>query len=49
MLPLPLGVPQVAGGVAVQVQLKPASAGGKVSTTCAPVTSLGPPLLTTMV
>src|SRR6266508_5879059 len=51
MLPLPLAAPHAFGAVAVQVQVKPAplSAAGSGSLTAAPVTSLGPLLVTTMV
>src|SRR6266498_3763272 len=48
MLPLPLGAPQLLGAVALHVQVKPAplSAAGSGSLTAAPVTSLGPLLVT---
>src|SRR5262245_2422532 len=49
MLPVPDGVPHAAPALGVQVQVKPASGAGKVSCTCALVTSEGPTLVTTMV
>src|SRR6266542_2018155 len=51
ILPLPLETPQLLGAVAVQVLVKPAplSAAGSGSLTAAPVTSLGPLLVTTTV
>src|SRR5215471_8150326 len=51
ILPVPLGAPQVLGAVTVHVQVKPAlaSAAGSGSLTMAPVTSLGPLFVTTMV
>src|SRR6266545_4974459 len=51
MLPLPLAAPQLLGAVALHVQVNPApcSAAGSGSETTAPVTSLGPLLVTTIV
>src|SRR6266496_456642 len=51
MLPLPLGAPQLLGAVALHVQVNPApcSAAGSGSETTAPVTSLGPLLVTVIV
>ena len=49
MLPLPLAVKPVAPPVAVAVYVAPVSVLGRVSTTEAPVTSLGPALVTTIV
>src|SRR6266540_4880137 len=51
MLPVPLAAPQLLGAVALHVQVNPAplSAAGSGSETAAPVTSLGPLLVTTMV
>src|SRR6266508_4068732 len=51
ILPLPLAAPHAFGAVAEQVQVKPAplSAAGNGSLTVAPVTSLGPLLVTVMV
>jgi len=46
---LPLGVPQVAGAVGVQIQVKPESTNGNASCTRALVASLGPWLLTVTV
>src|SRR5215471_8907817 len=49
--PLPLAAPQPLGAVTLQVQVNPAptSTAGKGSLTLAPVTSLGPLLVTTIV
>src|SRR6266536_6594825 len=51
MLPVPLAAPHALGAVAEQVQVNPAplSAAGNGSLTVAPVTSLGPLLVTAMV
>src|SRR6266508_4528607 len=51
MLPVPLAAPQLLGAVALHVQVNPApcSAAGSGSETAAPVTSLGPLFVTTMV
>src|SRR6266540_1918172 len=51
MLPVPLAAPHALGAVAEQVQVNPAplSAAGNGSLTVAPVTSLGPLLVTTIV
>src|SRR6266496_3418129 len=51
MLPVPLAAPHAFGAVAEQVQVKPAPlrAAGNGSLTAAPVTSLGPLLVTTIV
>src|SRR6266536_1555534 len=51
MLPVPLAAPQLLGAVALHVQVNPApcSAAGSGSETTAPVTSLGPLLVTTIV
>jgi hypothetical protein len=47
--PLPLAAGQLEPDEAVHVQLTPLRTAGKVSLTVAPVTALGPPLLTTSV
>src|SRR6266542_3583033 len=51
ILPLPPGAPQLLGAVALHVQVNPAPlrAAGNGSLTAAPVTSLGPLLVTTTV
>ena len=49
MLPLPLAAKPVAPPVAVAVQLSLVIAAGIGSVTVAPVTLLGPPLVTTIV
>ena len=49
MLPVPAAAPQVFGALTRHVQLKPANDAGTVSSTRAPITSLGPLLVTTMV
>lgn len=48
MLPEPLGVPQLDPAEAVQVHVALLSELGRLSTTVAPVTALGPLLVTTM-
>lgn len=49
MLPFPFGVPQLEPVEAVQVHVAFVRTFGKLSVTVAPVTTLGPALLTTIV
>lgn len=49
MLPVPFGEPQLEPGDAVQFQVALVNVTGRLSATAAPVTALGPALLTTIV
>lgn len=49
MLPFPAGVPQLEPAEAVQVHVALLSEAGNISVTVAPVTAIGPLLVTTMV
>ena len=49
IFPVPFGAPQLEPADAVQVQVALLNVFGKVSVTVAPVTALGPALLTTIV